>query len=167
MRRPGLLYYPSATRERKIVAPHESVESSILVLLFLSSMSGGRGLKHDVAEWSDFCKAFCSMSKLIITLIHADYCQEFFVLIYEDPAAPFSHQRMSSTVLSDRMVSTQHLLVYNTTREIMFSECKLTFSEVFFVRGKGMTNSSPRSVFSTSNVHYLLCLLSPPMNMKR
>jgi hypothetical protein len=34
-----------------------------LVLLFLSSMSGGRGLKHNVAEGSDFCmsKGFSSM----------------------------------------------------------------------------------------------------------
>lgn len=92
----------------------------------------GAKTRHDVAEWSDFCKAFSSMSKLIITLIHADYCQEFFVLIYENPAAPFSHQRMSSAVLWDRIVSTQHLLVYNRTREIMFSECKWTFSVVFF-----------------------------------
>jgi hypothetical protein len=78
-------------------------------------------------EWSDFgmSKGFSSMWKLITALTHADYCQEFFVLIYEDPAAPFPHQRMSSTVLSDRIVSTQHLLVYNITRDKMFSRMQV------------------------------------------
>ncbi len=48
---PGLLYYPSATRERKISAPEESGDSSIKFGPVVSVFNvKWKGLKHDVVE---------------------------------------------------------------------------------------------------------------------